>query len=183
MAQEITLQAACPATRIPAGDVVELPAGGTYHLAQALGGSVTLRDAGGLYRIAREHLAALGPEVAEAVAAADETGGAGGGPFGEEKLWAALRQCFDPEIPVNIVDLGLIYDLRHEPREDGRHHVDVRMTLTATGCGMGPTIAADARGRLEALPEVASANVEIVWDPQWTPHMISPEGRKILGLD
>ncbi len=185
MAQEITLQATCPATRIPAGDAVELPAGGTYHLAQALGGSVTLRDATGLYRIAREHLAALGPEVAAAVGAADDdrSGADDDGPLSEEKLWAALRQCFDPEIPVNIVDLGLIYDLRSEPREDGRHDVDVRMTLTATGCGMGPTIAADARSRLEALPQVAAANVEIVWDPQWTPHMISPEGRKILGLD
>lgn len=184
MAQEIKLQAACPATKIPAGDGVELPAGGVFHLAQALGGSVTLRDGTGLYRIAPEHLSALGPEVAEAVAAADGGSGAvADEPFGEEKLWSALRQCFDPEIPVNIVDLGLIYDLRHEPRGDGRHHVEVRMTLTATGCGMGPTIAADARGRIEALPEVDSANVEIVWDPQWTPHMISPEGRKILGLD
>lgn len=184
MGQEITLQAACPATRIPAGDAVELPAGGIYQLTQALGGSVTLRDGTGLYRIAREDLAALGPEVAAAAAAADGGSGvAADEPFGEEKLWTALRQCFDPEIPVNIVDLGLIYDLRHEPREAGCHHVDVRMTLTATGCGMGPTIAADARQRLEALPEVASANVEIVWDPQWTPHMISPEGRKILGLD
>ena len=104
-------------------------------------------------------------------------------PFSEDLVWDALRQCFDPEIPVNIVDLGLIYDLQIRQLENSRHHLDIKMTLTATGCGMGPVIARDAQAKVEALPAVESANVEIVWDPQWTPHMISDEGRRILGLD
>jgi metal-sulfur cluster biosynthetic enzyme len=98
-------------------------------------------------------------------------------------VWDTLRQCFDPEIPVNIVDLGLIYDLRLEPAESGAQTVLVKMTLTAVGCGMGPVIAEDARSRLAALPGVAGAKVDIVWDPPWTPHMISPAGREKLGLE
>jgi probable FeS assembly SUF system protein SufT len=179
----VTLVGDCQATVIPAGDRVVLPAGGHYHVAQALGGSVTLRDSRGLYRVAASEAAALGQawveqlQAATPVPAVDTTQ-----PFGEEQVWAVLRQCFDPEIPVNIVDLGLIYDLAMEPLADGRFAVAVKMTLTATGCGMGPTIAADARSRIEALPQVARAAVDIVWDPQWTPHMIAPEARQILGL-
>lgn len=143
---------------------------------------MTLRDASGLYRVALETVDALGGEVAKAVR---ETAGQSpeDAPFSEDQVWTALRQCFDPEIPVNIVDLGLIYDLQVEPLSEERYRVDVKMTLTATGCGMGPTIAADAKEKIETLPAVAEANVDIVWDPQWTPHMISAEGRRILGLD
>ena len=97
-------------------------------------------------------------------------------------MWAALKTCFDPEIPVNIVDLGLVYDLSIEPTAGG-HTVEVRMTLTAPGCGMGPVIAEDARQKIAALPTVESAKVHIVWDPVWTPQMISDEGRKVLGLE
>lgn len=179
---EVTLARDCEATRIPSGEPIRLQSGETYTISQALGGSVTLRDAGGLYRVGMEDAEALGEEWGQrlreaAVPAAEDA------PFSEEQVWDALRQCFDPEIPVNIVDLGLIYDLQIEPRSTGRHHIGVKMTLTATGCGMGPTIAADARSKIEALPAVESAQVEIVWDPQWTPHMISGEGRRILGLD
>ena len=105
------------------------------------------------------------------------------GEFSEEAVWSALRTCFDPEIPVNIVDLGLIYDLAIEPDGAGRHGVEVKMTLTAPGCGMGPVIAADAKSKLEALPGVETATVEIVWDPIWNPRMISEAGRKQLGLE
>jgi probable FeS assembly SUF system protein SufT len=178
---EVTLLHDCAATVIPAGTPLTLPGGRTYYISQALGGSVTLRDRDGLYRVAPDQFVALGPEVAKlaaagAIAPAD-------GAFGEEQLWHALRGCYDPEIPVNIVDLGLIYDLSCTGRGDGTHDVSVKMTLTATGCGMGPVIADDARAKLEALPGVHAAHVEIVWDPQWTPQMISPEGRSILGLD
>jgi metal-sulfur cluster biosynthetic enzyme len=98
-------------------------------------------------------------------------------------VWGALRTCFDPEIPVNIVDLGLIYDLAVETVAEGRRVVDVKMTLTAPGCGMGPVIAEDARQKIARLPSVAEARVHIVWDPQWTPQMISESGRKALGLE
>ena len=178
----IALEVSCRATRIPSGEPVQLNPGEEYVISQALGGSVTLRDSGGLYRVALEDVSALGEEIAAAIEA--EAGvEIEDAPFSEELVWEALRQCFDPEIPVNIVDLGLIYDLQVSPAESGKHHVEVKMTLTATGCGMGPTIAADAQSKIEAIPSVDSANVEIVWDPQWTPHMISDEARKVLGLD
>ena len=97
---------------------------------------------------------------------------------------AAIRECYDPEIPVNIYDLGLIYDLGiAPPAEDGRHAISVKMTLTAQGCGMGPVIADDAKQRIEALAGVSGAQVDIVWDPPWTPHMISPAGKQKLGLE
>ena len=179
---EITLIKDCQATRIPSGEPVHLKMGEPYLISQALGGSVTLKDAGGLYRLGLEDVEALGEAVAEEIRGSlkSEVGEA---PFSEEGVWDALRLCFDPEIPVNIVDLGLIYDLQILPTGEGKHHVGVKMTLTATGCGMGPTIAADAKAKIESLSAVKAADVEIVWDPQWTPHMISGEGRKILGLD
>jgi len=93
-----------------------------------------------------------------------------------------FRTCYDPEIPVNIVDLGLVYDMRVTPLESGDQQVDVQMTLTAPGCGMGTAIAADARQKILGIPGVAAANVDIVWDPPWNPQMISPEGRERLGM-
>jgi probable FeS assembly SUF system protein SufT len=178
----VTLEKTCRATRIPSGESIQLQAGEQYLISQALGGSVTLKDSGGLYRLGLEDLDALGKEVAATLREIEQAP-AEDLPFSEDLVWDALRQCFDPEIPVNIVDLGLIYDLQIRQLENGRHHVEVKMTLTATGCGMGPVIAQDARAKVEALPAVESANVDIVWDPQWTPHMISDEGRQILGLD
>ncbi len=180
--KEVVLVRDCEVTRIPSGEPIKLLEGETYSISQALGGSVTLRDGGGLYRVALEDVDALGPLLQEEIVAALRTHDPEG-PFSEELVWDALRQCFDPEIPVNIVDLGLIYDLTIEERASGRYHVGVKMTLTATGCGMGPTIAADAQSKIEALAAVDSAQVDIVWDPQWTPQMISGEGRKILGLE
>ena len=101
-----------------------------------------------------------------------------------EDVLEALRDVYDPEIPVNIVDLGLIYDMQiSPPNADGKHDVSVKMTLTAQGCGMGPVIADDAKDRIEALDSISSATVEIVWDPPWTPHMISEAGRQKLGLE
>jgi probable FeS assembly SUF system protein SufT len=179
---EIVLERDCPATRIPSGEPLNLLAGESYTISQALGGSVTLRDPGGLYRVGLEDVEALGAELYTRIIEEAAPRGTDG-PFSEELVWDALRQCFDPEIPVNIVDLGLIYDLNIEEAGNGKYRIGVKMTLTATGCGMGPTIAADAKSKIEALSEVDSAEVDIVWDPQWTPHMISGEGRKILGLD
>ncbi len=94
-----------------------------------------------------------------------------------------MKTCYDPEIPVNIVDLGLVYDLHLEPLPMGGSKVFVKMTLTAPGCGMGTVIAGDAQQKLLALPGVEDASVEIVWDPPWHQSMISPVGRARLGLD
>jgi len=181
--EDFVLQRDCPATLIPAGDAVVLRQGSTVTVTQALGGALTVRDALGLYRIGPRDLSALGPRATDWAATQAAPVAPAAGEFSEDRVWDALRQCFDPEIPVNIVDLGLIYDLRLESAEKGAHKIFVRMTLTAVGCGMGPVIAQDARTRLEAVPGVASAQVDIVWDPPWSPHMISPAGREKLGLE
>ena len=181
MSKEVTLQRNCLATIIPAGDEVTLAEGATYSIAQSLGGSVTLRDLNGLYRVGETELDALGKEIKDEVLGSQkkETSSV---PFGEELLWDALRGCYDPEIPLNIVDLGLVYDLRVEEGE-GQRKVFVKMTLTAQGCGMGPVIADDAKTRIANLDEVSEARVDIVWDPPWNPKMISEEGKKVLGLE
>ena len=189
----ILLQRDCPAVRVPSGDGTVLPEGAAVYLVQSLGGSFTVQapTVGGLFRIAADDADALGLD-APAVPAAPKA--AAKGPASEEDVWRALRQCYDPEIPVNIVDLGLVYDLTvsfvFDPSSRGAAplaqgsaaHVTVKMTLTAPGCGMGPAIAADARGRILALPGVASADVQLVWDPPWSAEMTTPEGRRILGL-
>jgi len=166
------------ATAIPAGDVVTLPAGTEVFITQTLGGNVTVRTDRGLFRIATEHAGAIAGYTATAEKSAPVAGA-----FSEQAVWDALKTCFDPEIPVNIVDLGLVYDLAAEKTGAGGFNVEVKMTLTAPGCGMGPVIAEDAREKIAALPQVESAKVHIVWDPIWTPQMISPEGRLKLGLE
>jgi probable FeS assembly SUF system protein SufT len=184
---EIELTRDTSATIIPAGDVHLLKAGTKVVISQALGGSVTVRTESGLFRIAGKDIDALGDSVECAVddSAEKSSESKTNEPFGEDQVWETMKGCFDPEIPVNVVDLGLIYDLQiNEPdRDDGRHKVQVRMTLTAQGCGMGPVIAEDVKQSIESLPGVAEAQVEIIWDPPWTPHMISEEGRKKLGIE
>jgi probable FeS assembly SUF system protein SufT len=171
----------CEATQIPSGVPTTLPAGAPVDLTQTLGGSYTVHVlGGGLCRIAAKDADALGikPQAeAPGAAAVSE------GPVEEKTVWDTLKACYDPEIPVNIVDLGLVYDMKITPLESGRSAVNVKMTLTAQGCGMGGIIAGDAQQRLLGLPGVQEANVEIVWEPQWHHAMITPEGRKILGLD
>jgi probable FeS assembly SUF system protein SufT len=174
----ISLTRDISATQIPSGAAVALPAGTGVLVTQALGGSYTVHVASqaGLFRIAASDADALGMEVAEK--AADE------GPFELEKVWAQLRGCYDPEIPVNIVDLGLIYSVDCADDESGKgKRVSVKMTLTAPGCGMGPTLARDAEQRILTVPGVAAANVELVWDPPWNPALISPAGKEQLGME
>lgn len=184
--EELTLVRDTEATIIPAGDTQVLAAGTRAVISQALGGTVTIRTDSGLYRLASQDWDALGAAAQaqlDEAAKATESGPVDV-PFSEELVWEAMRGCFDPEIPVNIVDLGLIYDLQiSEPDPNGRHAVEVKMTLTAQGCGMGPVIAEDAKKNIEALKGVSKAQVDIVWDPPWTPHMISEAGRQKLGLD
>ncbi len=169
-----------PATAIPAGDSVTLPARSEVFITQTLGGNVTVRTDRGLFRIAVENAGAIEGYTPSASA---EPTVAHEGQFSEHAVWETLKTCFDPEIPVNIVDLGLVYDLAAEKTEAGGYNVEVKMTLTAPGCGMGPIIAEDARQKIAALPQVESAKVHIVWDPVWTPQMISQEGRLKLGLE
>ncbi len=171
-----------PATLIPAGTPTTLAAGEGVHIVQTLGGNVTVRTDHGLFRISREHAAAIAGLDLEKLDA-EAGASAPGGEFGEPMVWEALKGCFDPEIPVNIVDLGLVYDLDIDDSPAGGKRVDVKMTLTAPGCGMGPVIAEDARQRVAALPGVTEARVHIVWDPQWAPQMISAAGRKQLGIE
>ncbi len=179
MNEEIELVRDCSATAIPAGHAVTLPKGQRVLVTQSLGGNVTVRTNEGLYQIAVFDRGALGEGFADLAEPAPENHS---GEFSEDAVWNALKSCFDPEIPVNIVDLGLIYDLSIEESDSKKFRVSVKMTLTAQGCGMGPSIANDAKSKIERLPSVDSADVSIVWDPVWNPQMISASGKKALGL-
>ena len=184
MNKEVTLQKDCLATLIPSGDEVTLAEGASFSIAQSLGGSVTLRDLNGLYRVGESELDALGDEIKqEVLSEKQEHTDKKCGPFSEDLVWEALKGCYDPEIPINIVDLGLVYDLSISGDDDSGRSVAVKMTLTAQGCGMGPVIADDAKTRIAALEGVLDATVEIVWDPPWNPRMISEEGKGVLGLE
>ena len=173
----VTLSRDCDAVQIPAGNTVVLPAGTDVDITQRLGGSFTVHAMGGLFRIGAKDADALGltREVTPVVPA-------GEGDLDEKMIWETLRSCYDPEIPVNIVDLGLVYDMGIDEAPGGKK-VFVKMTLTAPGCGMGATIAGDAQQRILCLPGVVDASVEIVWDPPWHQSMITPEGRRILGIE
>ncbi|MBI5773285.1 MAG: putative Fe-S cluster assembly protein SufT [Verrucomicrobia bacterium] len=172
----VALKRDCEAVQIPVGSTVTLHAGTPVSISQTLGGTFTVYSMGGLFRIAGRDADALGldapaPEIAPVASGVTES-----------LVWEVLKTCYDPEIPVNIVDLGLVYDLGIEPMASGNKKVFVKMTLTAPGCGMGATIAADAQQKLLALPDVEDASVEVVWDPPWHQSMITAEGRKVLGL-
>jgi probable FeS assembly SUF system protein SufT len=171
----------CEAVQIPQGSTVLLPKGTRVDITQTLGGSFTVHAAGGLYRIAPHDADALGKEPI--ISAAEKAGNAAPAELDEKKVWETLRTCYDPEIPVNIVDLGLVYDLHIAKLPSGFSQVNVKMTLTAPGCGMGPTIARDAQEKIMYLDGVEESNVEIVWDPPWHQSMITAEGRRVLGLE
>ena len=187
MSERIEFRRDCEAVEIPAGHPVTLPKGTVAVITQSLGGSYTLQvpSYGGLYRIASKDADAIGKDVTAAANAEAVVGGADavGSADIDQQVWDALKTCFDPEIPVNIVDLGLVYDMRVSDLDGSGKRVDVKMTLTAQGCGMGGYIAQDASQKLLELPGVEEADVEVVWDPPWSPQMISPEGRQQLGMD
>jgi probable FeS assembly SUF system protein SufT len=169
----VKLSRDCAAIQIPVGTEVTLKAATPVDIVQTLGGTYTVHSMGGLFRIDGKDADAIGlsPQAATVTDSA-----------APQAVWSMLKTCFDPEIPVNIVDLGLVYDMGVEPIPDGGHKVFVKMTLTAPGCGMGPTIARDAQQKILALDGVQDASVEVVWDPPWHQSMISAEGRKIMGL-
>ena len=179
--EPIKLTRDCQVVAVPAGHTLMLPQGTEVMITQSLGGSYTLMvpSYGGLFRLSNRDADAIGKENRPQAAAAQ--GQALTGEALEKEVWQALKTCFDPEIPVNIVDLGLIYDMQISQLSDGSR-IDIKMTLTAQGCGMGGSIAADARNKLLDLPGVVEADVQVVWEPPWTAEKISPEGRTLLGI-
>ncbi len=173
-----TLTRDCEAIRIPSGETFNIAKGTRVVVTQALGGSFTIATDQGLARITDNNADALGITV---VAKASETE-AGPAKVDEQAVWEQLRTCYDPEIPVNIVDLGLVYDCIVEQQDTQPAKVNVKMTLTAPGCGMGPTIAAEAKAKIESVSGVGEAAVELVWEPAWNQAMISEAGKMKLGL-
>lgn len=168
----------CAAVMVPAGVSVNLPAGTYGYITQALGGSYTVFVEGNLFRVAGKDADALGKEPAEPLALGENASDA----QVEELVWQQLRTCFDPEIPFNIVDLGLVYEVDMDHRDDGQRRVGVKMTLTAPGCGMGEILVDDVRSKLEMIPTIAQADVELVFDPPWSPRMMSEAARLETGM-
>jgi len=177
--ERVELTRECEGVQVPAGNKIMLEKGLEAFITQSLGGTFTVQVPayGGLYRIAGADADALGKTPAEAGGAVSAGGDL------EAMVWEQLKTCYDPEIPVNIVDLGLVYGMEVKDADDGSKKVEIKMTLTAQGCGMGASIAMDARHKIMGLPGVSEADVDLVWDPPWTPQMISPEGRERLGID
>jgi probable FeS assembly SUF system protein SufT len=178
----VILERECEATLIPSGDRIMVPAGTDLRVMQTLGGNVTVQavSSGQLLRIDAKDAAVLGEEYAQA-AKAPEAGAAAEGEFDEARVWEQLRTVYDPEIPVNIVELGLVYECKATPLPEGGHKVDIQMTVTAPGCGMGPVLQEDVRSKVSSLPGVKEAHVELVWDPPWDQSRMSDVARLELG--
>ena len=174
-----TLSRDLTATQIPSGDKTPLPAGTRVMIHQTLGGSFTVQSDFGLFRIDGKDSDAIGEKVSDDTVQAATL--ANGAPD-PTAVWDQLKRVYDPEIPVNIVDLGLVYSMDVEPKPEGGYKVQVAMTLTAPGCGMGPAIAEDAKGKILLVPGVSEADVRITWEPAWNQQMISEEGKMKLGL-
>ncbi|WP_028081104.1 putative Fe-S cluster assembly protein SufT [Solimonas soli] len=163
---------------IPQGTKVELPEGAKAQITQALGGSFTVQVEGHLFRLEGKDADAIGQEIARgpdvAADASDEDI--------EKAVWDQLRTCYDPEIPVDIVELGLVYECKVEAIEAGRRRATVRMTLTAPGCGMGDILVADVKSKIEQIPTIAETDVELVFDPPWNQSMMSEAAKLATGM-
>ena len=171
MQKEATTTREFEATEIPSGMKIRIPEGTPLAITQSLGGSYTvLTPYGYMARVDGSDADAIGEEIAS-------PDGAASGKTPGELAWDQLRTCYDPEIPVNIVDLGLIYDIAIKPAR-----VDIKMTLTALGCPMAADVMADVRDHLLTLPGVEDAGVDIVYEPVWTPERMSEEARWELGM-
>lgn len=176
---EIRLNREVSGLQIPSGAPITLEKDLPVTISQSLGGSHTLLTPNGMVRIDAKDADALGlatPDLEEPTSSETIAG-----EVTEDDVWNQLKTVYDPEIPVNIVDLGLVYSMKLTPLEEGKR-IEVRMTLTAPGCGMGPTIQADARSKVMALPGIEEAEVELVWEPPWDQGMITEVGRMKLGL-
>jgi probable FeS assembly SUF system protein SufT len=183
MNDEIILKRDCEAVLIPAGTKITLQAGEPVVITQSLGGSFTVVIHGNMARIDARDADALGHEPASAApaesSAVPETETA---TVAEDQVMEKLRTCYDPEIPVNIVDLGLVYDLQIQPLASGGSRVEIKMTLTAPGCGMGPVLQQDVESKVSSIPGVKEAAVYLVWDPPWSRDMLSETAKLELGL-
>lgn len=176
--ENVVLTRDCKAIQIPDGNPIQLHEGTEVTITQSLGGTFTVMTQFGLMaRVDSKDADALGKTPAEADDAA----------FGddeslEERVWAQMKRCYDPEIPVNIVDLGLVYDCQVDEDAGDGAKVAVKMTLTAPGCGMGDVLAQDVRQKIEELPGVAEADIEVVFDPQWNMDMMTEAAKLQLGF-
>jgi probable FeS assembly SUF system protein SufT len=168
----------CPAVMVPQGEAVTLPPGTTGYITQALGGSFTVFVDGNLFRIAGDDADAIG----KAKPAPLELPEGAGDDAVEKLVWEQLRTCFDPEIPVNIVELGLVYDCDLGRNAEGDRTVAIRMTLTAPGCGMGDILVEDVRTKVERVPTVVDVDVDLVFDPPWNQGMMSDAARLDTGM-
>ena len=174
----VTLTRNCAATTVPSGDPVALAGGTVVHVVQRLGGSITVRTGfGTLVRIDADDADALGLGGPGRNVTITRTG-----PFDMADVTAALRTVYDPEIPVSIVDLGLVYRCEERLEDDGTRRIEIDMSMTAPGCGMGDVLCADARRAVERVPGVDHADVNLVFDPPWGIDRISDEARLELGL-
>ncbi len=169
-----------PAVIVPAGVEVTLKAGQSGFIAQALGGSFTLYIEGNLFRLSGDNADAIGKQIVKPL----ELPPGAGDEQVRELAWQQMRGCFDPEIPVNIVDLGLIYECEVHSAKDApaERTISVKMTLTAPGCGMGEVLVQDVKEKIEAIPTVRSADVELVFDPPWNQSMMSEAARLQTGM-
>jgi probable FeS assembly SUF system protein SufT len=178
MREARTLSRDIQATAIPYGEKIPLKAGVTVYISQSLGGTFTVvTDVGYMVRIDSKDADAIGEEVAAAPSAADQAGKSL-----KDLVWEQLQTCYDPEIPVNIVDLGLVYEVNVDGREDGGSLVGVRFTLTAPGCGMGDVLKVDIEQKVAALPGVTETDVQIAFEPAWSQSMMTEAARLQLGL-
>ena len=179
MYEQIDLKRECEAIEIPSGTRRVLSASSRVRISQFLGTSYTVvGDMGCMFRIDAKDADALGltPPAADETKTSD-------GVFAEPMVWAQLKTVYDPEIPVNIVDLGLIYSCEITAQELGGKKIDVKMSMTAPGCGMGNVLKADVEGKLARLPEVKEVHVEVVFDPPWSPARMSEAAKLQLGFD
>ena len=164
------------ANMVPSGDKVTLAEGNLVQITQSLGGNHTVIINGNMAQISSDNADALGVKVEENLHHSADSS------FSEKLVWDQLKTCYDPEIPVNIVELGLIYDLNIKNEEDGEKNITIMMTLTAPGCGMGPVIADEVERKVSALNSVKSVKVELVWEPQWNQGMMSEAAQLELGM-
>lgn len=178
--EPVTLNRDCEAVLIPDGTPINLTEGTAVYVTQALGGSVTVNVNGNLARIPPHNVDAIGLEVESMPI--DDAAPSGDGSVDESLVWDQLRTCYDPEIPINIVELGLIYRCEVLAADGGGHIVDIDMTLTAPGCGMGPFLVDDVQHKIAQVPNVSEVKVELVFDPIWNPEMMSDAARLETGL-
>ena len=176
--QVVTAERDCPGVLVPLGTEVIIPEGTEVQVTQAMGGSITVHIGGNLVRVDAEHADALGLDIDQGEPMPEN-------PTDEEfeqLAWEQLKTCFDPEIPINIVDLGLIYKCEIKNGEDGKRNVTVHLTLTAPGCGMGDILLDDVRNKIERIPTCGRVDAELVFDPPWGPSMMTDEARLQTGM-